>query len=103
MTIEYPGHLLKTRRQVLWQSVGFLLILLPLLSWRFTIERPVVSLALAALVFVPLAIAHRGWRFLEEQEKAHATPTPEMAFVFETIAVLPLAMGAMLAVLLIEM
>lgn len=103
MTIEYPGHLLKTRRQVLLQSVGFMLVLLPLLSWRFTIERPAVSCALAALVFVPFAIAHRGWRFLEEQEKAHATPTPEMMFVFETIAVVPLAMGAMLAVLLIEM
>jgi hypothetical protein len=103
MTVEYPGHLLKTRRQALLQSVVLMLILIPLLAWRFTTEPRVVALALGALTFAPFAIAHRGWKFLESQEKLHAEPTAEMTFVFELVAVVPLALGVLLMVLLFRM
>jgi len=103
MTIEYSGHLLKTRRQVLLQSFALMLVLVPLLTWRFTTEPPAVSIALAAIAFAPFAIAHRGWRFLEAQEKLQSEPTPEMNFVFELVAIVPLAMTAFLMILLFEL
>ena len=94
MTLEYPGHFLKTRRHVLVQSLVLALLLLPVLGWRFTIEPMRVSMALAALTLVPFALIYRGWRVLDKQERLHTEPTPEMMFVFETVAVMPLSMSA---------
>lgn len=102
-TIRYPRRYLKTRRQLVWQSVASALILLPPLAWRFTSERVVVSLALAGLALVASTLSYRGLRFLAMQEQQHPQPTPEMTFVFMLVAVYPLAMSAFLLILLAEM
>ncbi len=68
--------------------------------WRFTTQPLGVAMGLAALTLAPFAIAYHSWRFLEEQERQHPEPTPEMAFVFRFVANTPLHFGAMLLVVL---
>jgi hypothetical protein len=102
-TIRYPGHLLKTRRQALWQGILLAAVLLPLLIWRVTTERSAVAMVLAAMVFGVFATAFRAWRFLAEQEKRHGVATPEMAFVFEQLTTMPLVMSAFLIILMFEL
>ena len=102
-TIRYPGHLLKTRRQALWQAVVIGAVLVPLLAWRISTESTGIAIALAAMTFVVLASAFRAWRFLAQQEQRHGTVTPEMAFVFGQLTTLPLVMGAFLMILMFEL
>ena len=103
MTIRYPGHFLKTRQQAVLQGVIILAVLTALLAWRINTERAAIAMALAGLTFGPFAIAFRAWRFLAQQELRHQQPTPEMAFVFELIATMPLVMGAFLMILMVEL
>ena len=103
MTIRYPGHFLKTRQQAVVQGVVILAVLTALLASRITTERSAIAMALAGLTFAPFAIAFRAWRFLAQQERRHTEPTPEMVFVFEVIATLPLVMGAFLMILMFEL
>jgi uncharacterized membrane protein len=103
MAVRYQGHLVRTRQQATWQGVVLLLVLLPLVAWRFTTHPLPVALALAALTMAPFAIAYQSWRFLEEQERVHSEPTPEMAFVFRFVANTPLTVGALLFVLMIAL
>lgn len=103
MTTEYPRRYLKTRRQLLGQSVVSGLILLPPLVWRFTSERVVISMALGGLALAAMALAYRGLRFLTIQEQLHPQPTPDMAFVFMLVATYPLAISVFLLILLAEM
>jgi Ni/Fe-hydrogenase subunit HybB-like protein len=97
--IRYPGHLLKTRRQALWQGIVLAAVLLPLLVWRVATERSIVALVLAAMLFGVFATAFRAWRFLAQQEVRHGAATPEMAFAFEQLTTMPLVMGAFLLIL----
>jgi hypothetical protein len=101
MTVRYSGHLLQTRRQAAWQSAVLLLVLVPLVIWRFTTHPPGTALALAALTTAPFSIAYQASRFLREQEQIHSEPTAGMAFVFRFVANTPLTLGALIFVLLI--
>jgi hypothetical protein len=103
MAIRYSGHLLKTRQQALWQGLVLLIVLVPLAAWRFRTEDTVVAAALAALTLAPFVLAYQAWRFLGDQERRHPEPTPEMAFVFRILANVPLTMGALLLILLVEL
>jgi len=103
MAVEYQGHFLRTRRQVIVQTSLLMLVLLPMLTRRMTIERPIVSFALALLTFLPVVVVYKGWRFLGTQEKEHAEPTPAMNFVFYIVTTIPMAMAAALMTLLLEM
>ena len=100
MAVVYSGHLLKTRRQLLFQALVMMLLLLPPLFWQFTSDPGSLSLAIAALVVVPFAMVYRGWRFLGDQERAHAAPTPEMTFVFGLVAAFSMVMTIFLMILL---
>lgn len=103
MTVEYSGHFLRTRRQVLVQTFLLALVLLPMLTKRIVTERPIVSVALAVLTLLPFLIVHKGWFFLEAREKEHTQPTPEMDFAFHIMTALPMAMAAPLMTLLFQM
>lgn len=103
MTIEYPRRYVKTRRQATWQTVALALFLLPFLAWRLPQERLVVGMALAMLALAPFVTAFRALRFLRRMETRHAAPTPEMSFIFEQVALVPLATCAFLLILLTEM
>ena len=103
MTIEYPRRYLRTRRQLMLQSVVSAVILLPPLVWRMTSERIVVSIALGGLALATFALSYRGVRYLAAQEQQHPRPTPDMTFVFMLVAVYPLAMSVFLLILLAEM
>jgi hypothetical protein len=103
MTIRYPGHFLKTRQQAVFQGVVILAVLTALLAWRVNTERGVIAMALAGLTLAPFVIAFRAWRFLAQQELRNTEPTPEMVFVFELIATMPLVMGAFLMILMFEL
>jgi hypothetical protein len=103
MAVRYSGHLLKTRQQALWQGVVLLIVLAPLVAWRFRTEETIVAGALAALTLAPFGLAYQAWRFLRDQERRHPEPTPEMAFVFRILANTPLTLGALLLILLVEL
>lgn len=103
MTMRYPGHFLKTRRQATAQGAVILAILGPLLAWRINTEPAAVAMALAGLTIAPLVMAIRAWRFLAHQELGHQQPTPEMIFVFELVATMPLVTGAFLMILMFEL
>ena len=103
MAVEYQGHFLRTHRQVIVQTLLFMLVLLPMLARRMTTERPIVSFALALLTFLPAVLVYKGWQFLGTQEKEHAEPTPAMNFVFHIVTAVPMAMAAALMMLLFEM
>ena len=100
MAVQYSGHWLRTRQQAVWQSIVLLLVLLPLAALQFKSQRLGVAMALTSLTVAPFAIAYHASRFLEQQERQHAEPTPEMAFVFRFIASTPLAFGGLLMVVL---
>jgi hypothetical protein len=102
MTVTYPRRYLRTRRQLVWQSVVSALILLPPLVWRFTSERIVVSLTLAGFALAAFGLSYRGLRYLAAQERQHREPTPDMTFVFMLVAIYPLAISVFLLVLLAE-
>jgi hypothetical protein len=80
-----------------------LLVLLPLVALQFRTGNTVLAVVLAALSSVPFTIAYQAWRFLREQELHHAEPTPEMTFVFRFLAGIPLGLGALLFILLVEL
>ena len=103
MTIAYPRRYVKTRRQATWQTVALALFLLPLLVWRLPQERLVVGMALAMLATAPFVMAYRALRFLRRMESRHGAPTPEMTFIFEQVALVPLVTCAFLLILLTEM
>ena len=103
MTIRYPGHFLKTRTQAALQLAVIVGILGPLLAWRINTERPGIAMALGGLTLVPVVTAYKAWRFLAKQERRHQQPTPEMIFIFELIATMPLVMGAFLMILMFEL
>lgn len=103
MTIEYPRRFPRTLRQLQWQCVVSAVILLPLLAWRFSSERAVVSMALGGLALAASALSYRGLRFLTIQEQQHSQSTPEMAFVFMLVSVYPLVVSVFLLILLTEM
>ena len=103
MSIEYPRRFPRTWRQLLLQCVVSALILQPLLIWRFTSERVVVSIALGGLALTTFALAYQGLRFLARQEQQHPQPTPEMTVVFMLVAVYPLAISVFLLILLTNM
>ena len=98
MTIRYPGHFLKTRTQAALQLAVIVVILGPLLAWRISTERPGIAMALGGLTLVPVVTAYKAWRVLAQQERRHQQPTPEMIFIFELIATMPLVMGAFLMI-----
>ncbi len=100
MAVRYANHWLKTRQQAAWQSAVLLAVLVPFVAVRFTTHRVTIAIALAALTVVPFALAYQSWRFLEEQERTHTEPTPEMEFVFRLVANTPLAMGGILLALM---
>jgi hypothetical protein len=102
MAVEYQGHFLRTRRQVIVQTSLLMLVLLPLLARQMTTERPIVSFALALLTFLPVVLVYKSWQFLATQEKEHAEPTPAMNFVFHIVTTIPIAMAAPLMILLFE-
>jgi hypothetical protein len=102
-TIEYPRRYLRTRRQLAWQCVVAVLVLLPPLAWRFTSERVQVSIALAGLALVSAVLSYRGLQFLARQERLHGQATPEMTHVFMLVATYPLAISVFLLILLAEM
>jgi hypothetical protein len=103
MVVKYPRRYLKTRRQVTVQTFALALFLMPILAWRLPQERPAVGMALTMLTLAPFVVAVRGLRFLRVMEARHTAPTPEMMFLFEQVAVFPLAMSAFLWILLAEM
>lgn len=103
MAIEYPRRYVKTRRQAIWQTVVLALFLLPLLAWRLQQERLVVGMALAMLALAPFVMAYRSLRFLRRMETRYTAPTPEMSFIFEQVALVPLATCVFLLILLTEM
>ena len=103
MTMRYPGHFLKTRGQATAQGAVIMAILGSLLVWRIITEPAAIAIALAGLTLSPLVIAIRAWRVLARQEPEHQHPTPEMIFVFELIATMPLVMGAFLMILMFEL
>jgi hypothetical protein len=103
MTMRYPGHLLKTRGQAAVQGAVILAILGPLLAWRISTEPAAVAMALAGLTFSPFVVAIRAWRVLAAQELRHQQPTPEMIFVFQLVATMPLVTGAFLMILMFEL
>ena len=102
MTVEYPGHLLKNRRQILVMCFVLMAILSLLLAARALVLPVQISTALAALAVGTFAIVHRGWRFLEKQEQQNREPTPEMEFVFSLIMTVPLGFSTFLIILLME-
>jgi hypothetical protein len=103
VTIEYPRRYVKTRRQALWQTVALVLFLAPFLAWRLPQERSVVGMALAMLMLALFLLAFRALRFLRRMETRLAAPSPEMTFIFEQVAVAPVAVSAFLLILLLEM
>lgn len=100
MAVRYSGHFLRTRRQAAGQCMVLLLVLLPLVAWRFATQPLPAALALAMLTLAPFAIALQSWRFLAAQEDQHPEPTPEMNFVFRFLVNTPLTFGALLLVVL---
>lgn len=100
MAVRYSGHMVRTRQQAAWQSIVLLLVLAPLVAWRFTTHRFGIALSLATLTFMTFVVAYQASRFLAAQERVHSEPTPEMSFVFRFVSTMPLTFGAMLFVLL---
>lgn len=103
MTIRYPGHFLKTLNQAAVQGAVILAILSPLLAWRITTERAAIAIALVGLTLSPVVTGYKAWRYLAQLERRHQQPTPEMIFIFELIATVPLVMGAFLMILMFEL
>jgi hypothetical protein len=101
MVVRYSGHMVRTRPQAAWLGALMLSALLPLIVWRALTQPVLVSMALAMLAMAPFAIAYQAWRFLAEQERVHAEPTPGMLFAFRFLANTPLTFGALLIVLLL--
>jgi hypothetical protein len=103
MTIKYPRRFLNTHRQLMMQCALSAGVLQPVLIWRFSQERPVVSLALFGLALSAMVLSYRGWVYLTRQELHHSEPTPDMVFVFTLIATFPTAINTFLLILLFEM
>ena len=103
MRVEYPLRYLRTWRQLAIQSAVSSLILQPPLLWRLSSERLVVSIALGGLALAAVSLSLYGLRFMDKQEAQHPYPTAEMRFVFNLVAVYPLAMTVFLLILLSEM
>jgi hypothetical protein len=101
--MKYPRRYVKTRRQAIWQTVAVVVLLAPFAVWRLPQERPVVGMALTMLTLAPFVSAFRALRFLRRLETQVAAPTPEMTFIFEQAAVVPVATCAFLLILLLEM
>jgi hypothetical protein len=103
LLMTYSGHLLKTRRQALWfvwAAVGVLVPVYLRAAYQLRQTNADVLVPLAAVTALPFLIFYRAWKFLDAQEPLHATPTPEMNFAFEMLAVTPLAGTGMLLALL---
>ena len=100
--MRYPGHVLTPRRHATVQGAVILAILGPLLAWRINTEPAAMAMALTALLVVPAVIAIRAWRLLAQLELRHQQPTPEMAFLFQLVATVPLVMGAFLMILMVQ-
>jgi hypothetical protein len=103
MAVHYSGHLVKTRQQAAWLIAVYLLILLPLVVWRFSTEPLILAMTLAGLTLAPFALAYQAWRFLEDQERLHSEPTAEMSFVFRLLASTPVSLGGLLLILLVRL
>lgn len=101
MAVRYPGHLVRTREQAAALDAVLLLLLMPLVAWRLVTLPIGVALALVMLSLAPFVLAFQSWRFLEDQERAHPEPTPEMVFVFRFLATTPLTTSAFLFVVLL--
>jgi uncharacterized membrane protein YidH (DUF202 family) len=95
--------MVKTRQQAAWPCAVYLLILVPLVGWRFTTERLALAITLAGLTLAPFAIAYQAWKFLKEQERRHSEPTEEMSFVFRLLASTPVSLGGLLLILLVRL
>jgi hypothetical protein len=103
MAVQYPGHMVRTRRQAAWLSGLLLAVLLPLAGWRSMTLPAGGAIALVMLTVSPFVIAYQAWRFLAAQEQLHREPTDGMTFAFRFVANTPLTFGALIFVLLIAM
>ena len=103
MAVRYSGHWLRTRRQAMWQGVALLAVLLPLLAWRVTAQPPAAAIGLTMLTLAPFVVAYQTWRFLDAQERLHAEPTPAMLFLFRFVVTVPLALGAAVFLVLVNL
>jgi hypothetical protein len=103
MAVRYSGHMVRTRRQAVWQNAVLLLVLVPLVAWRAAAQPIGTGTALAALTLAPFVQAYQAWRFLRIQEQLHPEATPEMTFVFRFLANTPLTFGVLLFIVLVNL
>jgi hypothetical protein len=91
---RYNGHLLQTRTAAGALSVVLVAILAPFLVQRLDWSHPGQTAGWILLTLLPLLVSFRCLRFLAKQEAGHASPTPEMHFIFGVAISVPLAIAA---------
>jgi hypothetical protein len=100
MAMRYTGHFVKTHTAAAGLALVAFAILLPFLAMRLDRSRPWQTAALVILTLMPLAVAYRCLNFLAKLEQQHDSPTPEMSFIFGLAVSLPMALSAVLLILL---
>jgi multisubunit Na+/H+ antiporter MnhB subunit len=100
MATRYTGHFVKTRTAATGLALIAFAILLPFVAMRADRSRPWQTVTLAILTLMPLMVAFRCLNFLAKLERQHDTPTPEMSFIFGLAVSLPMALSAVLLIML---
>ena len=98
--MRYRGHFVKTRTAATALAIIAFLMLLPFVAMRVDLSRPWQAATLLILTSMPLIVAYRCLHFLAKLEQQHDTPTPEMSFIFGLAVSLPMALTAVLLILL---
>lgn len=98
--MRYPGHVVRTRAAAAWLAIALLVFLLPFLAISVDPSRPMRTVTLVALTFLPSLVAFRCLRFLAKQEQQHTTPTPEMSFIFGLAVTLPMVLTGVVLIML---
>ena len=90
--MHYPGHVVSTRRHMLFLCGALLVPVMIAMAQAAAHMSSTLTLSLLMLSVAALGVGRRCWRFLESQEKAHTTPTPEMTFVFSLLVTVPMVL-----------
>lgn len=100
MAVHYPEHIVHTRTASRVLSIFLVAMLTPFLLRASIGSQPGRIAGLILLTISPFLISNRCLHFLAKQELQHASPTPEMSFVFGLAISVPLANAAAALIIL---
>ena len=100
MATRYTGHPVQTRTAAGALSIFLVAMLTPFLLQRLDWSQPGRSAGWILLTLSPVLVSFRCLRFLAQQEAQHASPTPEMRFIFGLAISVPLALAAGMLIVL---